>query len=185
MSKEIWLRGSVDSLVFEKGKPVIKATCAYHDIEPENTIHPVITDIKKLVDMACYVKGMINSSGNVLVYCKNGDLAPIGKVSKNQHVEHGVTVLVVTSDYSRDKPVEYVRSREDAERLCLMAEGFEGQDFDMERVCEINHINTHRASIKMLQNILRSVHINLAKEKAQSVAMLLDPNVLKMIKDKE
>lgn len=177
--KEIWLTASVVS-IFTKGSQIaLQAACAKHNAETIVHSRPFLAD--KMNTIKCFAKGIINSSGNILICLADGGFAPVGKETGKSRLVHGVSVFSIINDLSRDVPPEYVRSKADAEKLCILGQVVSCRGWTVEDVAKESGIDCSRLKLTSLQNLLRAVQAEVIRAENAVQMPKLNDTAIKMI----
>ena len=179
MGKDIWIRANVKGCSLAAGKISLEFTCMHH-LSVGETLHSRARDLDALKDLLCFTKGMLNSSQNALIQIAEG-WAPIGKLSTRFELRHGVSVRKITNDFSRDGDIECVEAREDAEKLCLLAQRFPCCELSLSEIAKINDFDVDRISARALRSLRNAVEARLEKHGAGACDLKLDANARTLI----
>ena len=106
-----------------------------------------------------------------LVQIKDG-WAPLGRVSSKFELRNGVGIQYIINDFSRDGDIECVRTKEDAEKLCLLEQKLPGTNFTLYDAAKFNDFDVDRLSprsIRALKVALenRLQHCEIGREQLQ------------------
>lgn len=156
MAKDIWIRARISGCRIVNGNFSLEAVCGHHRTTGE-IVHASAASLSDLKTLACFAKGMLNSSHNALVQI-DGDWAPVGKASIRFDLAHGVGVHKIVNDFSRDGDLEFVKDREDAEKLCLLAQRFPCCPFTLLEIARFNGFDIDRTTVKVLRSLRNAVY---------------------------
>lgn len=162
-TKEIWIESQITGASCNGSNISLNAQCCHYT--PQEIIHATPGHASKLGTTVCFAKGIINSSGNILVEVSEGGFAPVGKVCNKMRRFHGVQMHGMINDLSRDKTPEYVKSREDAEKICLLLREIGDRavcDELLNAGADLEKMNS--AALKKVSIILESAYLRKIKE---------------------
>lgn len=153
--KEAWIKATVTGCTLGGSKPGLHVECGHHLAEDFIAAKPYLYE--NLEKTECWAKGIINSSGNILVRLAGGGFAPVGKETSKTTLRHGVSVFVAVNDLSRDEPPEYVKSRADAEKLCLLSQVVSPRGWTVAEIAKASGVDCERLRGMAIQNLVRAV----------------------------
>lgn len=172
MAKTIWLRATIKGCHFNAGRLNLDITCGLHAVTGE-AVHAHSVHLRELEKVACFIKGMLNSSQNALVPISDG-WAPVGKLSSRFEFQHGVSVKRIVNDFSRDGDIECVDTRDDAEKLCLLSQRFASCSADLLAIAEANDFNIEQISVRALRSLKNAVDARIARHDIPLEELKLD-----------
>lgn len=179
MAKTIWIRANAAGCALMAGKMELNATCGHYQASGELICSdPVI--MEDFEQMTCFVKGMVNSSLNALIQIRDG-WGPLGKLTNKMEMRHGVMVKKIVNDFSRDGDIECVDSKEDAEKLCLLAQKFPGCQPGILEIARENGFDIERISARSLKALKHAVESRLRNYAISAPQLLFDPQVKTLI----
>lgn len=155
MAKNIWIRASVTGCQLASGRLNPEISCGHHRATGE-AVYSRAANISDLNNLMCFSKGMVNSSQNALVQVEDG-WAPIGRLNAKFDLRHGVRVHKIINDFSRDGDIECVESKDDAEKLCLLAQRFPCCQFTLLDIALDNRLDVDRISARSLRSLKNAV----------------------------
>lgn len=164
MSKEIWLKAEVSGFSIKGGRLAPIAHCGHHLVE-DSMVHAALADVNSAADLECWVKGMVNSSNNILVRGDDGVLAPLGKGDGDTHMRYGMLINTARNEYSRDKSIQYVFSKKEAQRICLLEQRYPGCDFNTAALAEALGFEPARMPDKALSQLVHVFNARLSLKK--------------------
>lgn len=179
MAKNIWIRASIKGCTFTGGKMELQLSCGNYPATGE-TVHTEPIELKELPAMPCFVKGMLNSSQNALVR-SNDSWGPLGRLSTRFELKQGVPVYRIVNDFSRDGDIECVTTRDEAEKLCLLAQAFPCCGFTLANIAEANGFDLERLTVRGLKTLEMAVHNRMQKHTICEDALHMDDRVKAMI----
>lgn len=180
MAREVWIKADVYGLETLKDgtlKPV--ARCGHYETGPE-IVWAVLDAASRLHDLECWAKGIVNSSNNLLVHICPDGYAPLGKADGPAKPVFGMQIREARNDFSRDKPIEFLPSKECAERMCRLRQKFCGLEDDLSCILITNGIKPDLLTLKQLVFLANMIDATLKKEYKSPVT--LDSSVLEAIK---
>lgn len=161
MGKAIWIRASIRGCQFTSGRLSLDIVCGHHATTGE-AVHAHARSVRELCAIACFTKGMLNSSQNALVQIEDG-WAPIGKLSSHFELRHGVSIRRIVNDFSRDGDIECVTAKEDAEKLCLLSQQFPCCQYSLIQIAEANGLDIDRISSRALRSLYNAIQGKIEK----------------------
>lgn len=164
MAREIWLKADVHGLETGRDgmlKPL--ARCGHIETGREIVWAP-FDSVARLPLLECWAKGIVNSSNNVLVHTNNDSYAPLGKADGSTKTVFGMQIRETRNDFSRDKAVEFLPSRDNAERMCRLRQKFCGHEDDLATILSANGIKPDLLTHKQLVFLANMVEATLLKE---------------------
>lgn len=179
MGKSIWIHASIRGCQFVSGRLNLEIVCGHHSATGE-AVHSHAVDLRELKSVACFTKGMINSSQNALVQIADG-WAPIGKLSSRFDFRHGVSIRRIINDFSRDGDIECVDSRDDAEKLCLLSQRFPCCSLSLMEIAQANGFNVDRISSRALRSLKNAIDSRIEKRQIGIEDLKLDDTIKTMI----
>lgn len=172
MAREIFLRARVEGLELHDGiiRPV--ATCGFHRTGPDIVFSPpVLGDASHVAELECWARGILNSSNTVLVAIPDG-YAPLGKGDGPSRVAFGMQFRVARNEMSRDEPVEYLPSREHAEKMCLLARRFRGVSGTLAEILSANGVKPDLLGAKKLAHLSAVIDARASRNVAKRIDIL-------------
>lgn len=163
MAREVWLKSRVCGLETLKDgtlKPL--AMCAHVATGPELVWAP-FDAVSRLHELECWARGIVNSSNNVLVHTANAGYAPLGKADGPARKVFGLQIREARNDFSRDKAIEFLPTKDNAERMCRLQQKFCGQEDNLAKILELNGIKPDFLSLKQLVFLANMVEATLKK----------------------
>lgn len=177
--KEAWIQAKVTGICIKGEQIILQAECMHYPAAEIVASRPfMISDINEI---ECWAKGIINSSGNILVCLEGGGFAPVGRETGKNKVCEGITVCLASNELSRDIPPNYVRTKTEAEKLCLLHQVLSPNGWTVADIAKASGIDCSRISGYALQTLLRAAMAEVGRrEKAQEIPKLSE-SALKMI----
>lgn len=179
MAKSIWISASIRGYTVAGEKFVPELRCGnYHTVGDAIYAEPV-----KLYDLeqtACFVKGMVNSSQNALAKVLDG-WGPLGRVSTRFTYRYGIAVYSISNEFSRDGDIECVMTRDDAEKLTLLAQKFSCCPFTLLEIAEKNDFDVERLTVRDLKTLKMAVATVIARQEVGMDKLRFDDRVRSMI----
>lgn len=154
MSKEVWLKADVCGFTLKNGKLVPIAYCGHHPAR-ESMVFSTLADVNAVSSLECWVKGMVNSSNNILVKGDDEVLAPLGKGDGETMTRYGILINTTRNEYSRDKSVQFVHYKKDAQKLCLLEQRYPECKFSTAELAAAIGLDPARMSEKSLLQLVR------------------------------
>lgn len=179
MAKNIWIRAEVKGCQFISGRLTLDIVCGHHSSIGES-LHAHAVNIQGLKSLACFTKGMLNSSQNALVQIADG-WAPIGKLSTRFELQHGVSVRKIINDFSRDGDIECVETRDDAEKLCLLSQRFPCCQYSLLEIAKENNFDIDRISARALRSLKNAIDSKIEKHTITSAQLKIDDQTKTLI----
>ena len=179
MAKTLWIRALIKgfSVVGEKFVPELR--CGnYHTVGDAIYAEPL--KLQDLEQTACFVKGMVNSSQNALARVADG-WGPLGRVSTRFTYRYGVSVHSISNEFSRDGDIECVLTRDDAEKLTLLAQKFPCCPFTLLQIAEKNDFDIERLTARDLRTLKTAVATVIARHEVGMDELRFDDSVRSMI----
>ncbi|WP_165077528.1 MULTISPECIES: hypothetical protein [unclassified Desulfovibrio] len=179
MAKTIWISALIKgcSVVGEKFVPELR--CGnYHTVGDAIFAEPL--KLQDLERTACFVKGMVNSSQNALAKVVDG-WGPLGRVSTRFTYRYGVPVYSISNEFSRDGDIECVMTRDDAEKLTLLSQGFPCCQFTLLEIAEKNDFDIERLTVRDLKTLKMAVAAVIARHEVGMDELRFDDRVRSMI----
>ena len=179
MAKTVWIRARIKGCTISDGKAEMNVLCGNFNALGESIFTRPL-ELKDLPAMPCFIKGMINSSQNALV--RAGDSwGPLGRMTSRFELKNGVGVYHIVNDFSRDGDIECVITRDDAEKLCLLEQGFPCCELSLKEIAELNELNVERLSAQALKTLEHAVVNRLRKHPIPAEALRMDDRVRAMV----
>lgn len=179
MAKTIWIRANLAKCVFSGGVTQMELVCGHFNTTGENVYEEPIY-AANLPKLMCFTRGMVNSSLTALVEIAGG-WAPLGRITSKLELRHGVGIQRIINDFSRDGDIESVRSKEDAEKLCLLAQHLPNCSFTLLDVAVANGFDADRISVRSLRALKIAIESKLARMDVKMDQLLLDPQVKTLV----
>lgn len=177
-TKTIWLRAELKGINFVHSKPEIIAECFHMPVE--NLISATPCLVSTADKTMCWAEGIINSSGNALVKTK-GTYMPVGKVVKDFKIEHGISVFSLLNEISRETPPTYVRTRDEAEKLCLLAQEF-SEGWSVAEIALMSKVDVSRMDLKTVKLFSKTVEASCLAIRNQRTIPEISSSILKTFK---
>lgn len=163
MAREIWLKAEAHGLeTLKDGSLRLLARCGHCETGPD-LVHAPFDSVNRLHELECWAKGIVNSSNNVLVRTNNDGFAPLGKADGPARTEFGMQIREARNEFSRDNPIEFLPSKENAERMCRLRQKFCGHGEDLAVILAANSIKPDLLSLKQLIFLANMVEATLMK----------------------
>ena len=179
MAKTLWISALIKGYSVEGERFVPELRCGnYHTVGDAIYADPV--KLQDLAQTACFVKGMVNSSQNALAKVADG-WGPLGRVSTRFTYRHGVAVYSISNEFSRDGDIECVMTRDDAEKLTLLAQRFPCCPFTLLQIAEENDFDIERLTIRDLKTLKIAVGTVIARHEVGMDELHFDDKVRGMI----
>ena len=179
MAKTIWINATIKGFSIVGDKFVPELLCGnYHTVGDAIYAEPV--KLQDVTQTACFVKGMVNSSQNALARLAEG-WGPLGRVSTRFTYRYGVSVHSISNEFSRDGDIDCVLTRDDAEKLTLLAQGFPCCPFTLLQIAEKNDFAVERLTVRDLKTLKVAVLTVIAKHEVGMDELRFDDRVRSMI----
>ena len=179
MAKTIWINATIKGFSVTGDKFVPELRCGnYHTIGDAIYAEPL--KLQDLPQTACFVKGMVNSSQNALARIADG-WGPLGRVSTRFTYRYGVSVHSISNEFSRDGDIDCVMTRDDAEKLTLLAQGFPCCPLTLLQIAEENDFAVERLTVRDLKTLKMAVLTVIAKHEISMDDLRFDDRVRSMI----
>lgn len=179
MAKTIWIRANLGKCMFSAGKMEMELVCGHYNAIGENVCEDAVY-ARDLASLVCFTRGIVNSSLTALVQTLDS-WAPLGRLNNKLELRHGVGVLRIVNDFSRDGDIECVRSREDAEKLCLLAQKLPNCEFDLLQVAQENGFDVDRMSARSLRALKTAIISRLAHFAVKAEQLKIDPQLKTLV----
>lgn len=177
--KETWIKAQVIGAGMKSGQLTLHVECYHHEVAEFVSARPYL--FEDLAKTECWAKGIINSSGNILVKLPDGGFAPIGRETSKSNLVYGVSVFTAANDLSRDTPPEYIKSRVEADKLCLLAQVVSCRGWTVADIAKNSGLDLSRIKGANLQTLLRAVLGEMTRQITALTMPKLGSAVLKMI----
>ncbi|MDE7370345.1 MAG: hypothetical protein K2N07_01095 [Desulfovibrio sp.] len=182
MAKTLWIRASIKGYSVAGEKIVPELRCGnYHTVGDAISAEPL--KLQNLEQTVCFVKGMVNSSQNALAKVADG-WGPLGRVSTRFTYRYGVAVHSISNEFSRDGDIECVMTRDDAEKLTLLSQGFPCCPFTLLQIAEKNDFDVERLTVRDLKTLKTAVGTVIARHEVGMEELRFDGRVRSMITGK-
>ena len=179
MSKTLWIRALLKGYSVAGEKFVPELRCGnYHTVGDAIYAEPV--KLQDLTQTACFVKVMVNSSQNALARIADG-WGPLGRVSTRFTYRYGVSVHSISNEFSRDGDIECVLTRDDAEKLTLLAQRFPCCPFTLLQLAEENDFDVERLTVRDLKTLKMAVTPVISRHEIGLDELRFDDRVRSMI----
>lgn len=179
MSKTLWISALIKGFSVAGEKFVPELRCGnYHTVG--DAIYAEPQTLRDVEQTACFVKGMVNSSQNALAKIADG-WGPLGRVSTRFAYRHGVAVYSISNEFSRDGDIECVMTRDDAEKLTLLAQRFPCCPFTLLEIAEKNDFDLDRLTVRDLRTLKMAVTTVIARHEIRMDEFRFDDRVRGMI----
>ncbi len=152
-TKTIWIKAELKGIHFTNNRSEITAECFHLPVDNLLSATPCL--VSTASKTLCFAEGIINSSGNALVKTK-GDYMPIGKITKDFKMEHGVPVFSLVNEISREAPPAYVKTKAEAEKLCVLAQVF-SEGWSVAEVAAMSKIDVSAMDLKNVKLLAKMV----------------------------
>lgn len=150
MAREIWIRAEVYGITtLNDGSLRPLARCGHCETGAD-LVHSGYDDVNRIHLLECWARGIVNSSNNVLVHTHNGTYAPLGKADGTAKTVYGMQMREIRNDFSRDKPIEFLPSKENAERMCKLNQRYSGHEDSLGEILVCNSIKPDLLTLKQL-----------------------------------
>lgn len=180
MAREIWLKAKVHGLeTLNDGTLKPLASCGHCETGPEIVWAPFAA-VSQLPELECWAKGIVNSSNNVLVHTNNNSYAPLGKADGPAKTVFGMQVREARNDFSRDKAIEFLPTKDNAERMCRLRQKFCGHAEDLATILLANGVKPDLLSHKQLVFVANMVEATLLKDFRKEIE--LDKSVIEALR---
>ena len=179
MAKTLWIGATIKGYSVAGEKFVPELRCGnYHTVGDAIYAEPV--KLQELEQTACFVKGMVNSSQNALAKVADG-WGPLGRVSTRFTYRFGVPVYSISNEFSRDGDIECVMTRDEAEKLTLLAQKFPCCPFTLLEIAEKNNFDLDRLTVRDLKTLKMAVTGVIARHEVGMDELHFDDRVRSMI----
>ena len=179
MAKTIWISALIKGYSVAGEKFVPELSCGnYHTVGDAVYAEPL--KLQDLKQTACFVKGMVNSSQNALARTADG-WGPLGRVSTRFTYRYGIPVYSISNEFSRDGDIECVMTRDEAEKLTLLAQRFPCCPFTLLQIAEKNDFDIDRLTARDLKTLKMAVATVIARHEVGMDELRFDDRVRSMI----
>lgn len=179
MAKPVWIRANLSKCIFMAGEIKMELVCGHYNATGECVCEEAVY-AKDFSSLLCFTRGIVNSSLTALVEIAGG-WAPLGRISSKFELRNGVGIQKIVNDFSRDGDIECVRNREDAEKLCLLAQHLPNCTFTLHEVADANGFEVDRVSVRTLRSLKIAVESKLNNSGVKLQSLILDPNLKTLV----
>lgn len=177
--KDAWIKAQIIGASMKAGQLALHVECCHHEAAEFVSARPYL--FENIPATECWAKGIINSSGNILVKLPDGGFAPVGKETSKSTLLHGISVFTAANELSRDTPPEYIKSRVEADKLCLLAQVVSCRGWTVADIAKNSGLDLSRIKGASLQTLLRAVLAEMTRQVTAMELPKLGPAVIKMI----
>lgn len=154
MAREIWIRADAYGIEFdEMGNFRVRATCGLHDLAQGDLLWASFASVSDIPRLECRARGIVNSSNTALVMLKDGSYAPLGRADGKAEIVAGMQFRTIRNEMSRDHGIDFLPSKANAEKWCLLMSRFRGTKGTMMDILAYNHVRFEHLDAKRLAYI--------------------------------